>query len=111
MVTKAHRESTKQEGFKEYHRVKAKRTDAQIKSKRKLLEKQLQKEKVDEVKQEQEVFFDFQGKKKQGRRLFELKNAKVAFDEKILFRSLYLTVQKGERIAISGDNGSGKTTL
>ncbi|WP_413364259.1 ribosomal protection-like ABC-F family protein [Lysinibacillus sp. 3P01SB] len=108
---KAHRESTKQEGFKEYHRVKAKRTDAQIKSKRKLLEKQLQKEKVGEVKQEQEVFFDFQGKKKQGRRLFELKNAKVAFNEKILFRSLYLTVQKGERIAISGDNGSGKTTL
>lgn len=108
---KAHRESTKQEGFKEYHRAKAKRTDAQIKSKRRLLEKQLQKEKVEEVRKEHEVFFDFQGKKKQGRRLFELKNAKVAFGEKILFQQFHLTIQKGERIAISGVNGSGKTTL
>ncbi len=108
---KAHKQSTKQEGFKEYHRVKAKRTDAQIKSKRKLLEKQLQKEKVEEVKQEHDVFFDFQGKAKQGRRLFELKDVTVAFDNNVLFKHFHLTIQKGERIAISGDNGSGKTTL
>ena len=43
--------------------------------------------------------------------MFELKNAKVAFGEKILFQQFHLTIQKGERIAISGVNGSGKTTL
>ena len=42
---KAHAQSTKQEGFKEYYRVKAKRMDAQVKSKRKRLEKELRKSK------------------------------------------------------------------
>ena len=36
---KAHAQSTKQEGVKEFYRVKAKRMDAQVKSKRKRLEK------------------------------------------------------------------------
>lgn len=40
---KAHAQSTKKEGFKEYYRVKAKRTDAQVKSKQKRLEKELEK--------------------------------------------------------------------
>ena len=31
MVTKAHAQSTKQEGVKEFYRVKAKRMDAQVK--------------------------------------------------------------------------------
>ncbi len=44
MVEKAHDQSTKKEGFKEYHRVKAKRTDAQIKSKQKRLEKNWKKQ-------------------------------------------------------------------
>ena len=43
MVTKAHAQSTKQEGVKEFYRVKAKRMDAQVKSKRKRLEKELEK--------------------------------------------------------------------
>lgn len=41
---KAHAQSTKKEGFKEYHRVKAKRTDAQIKSKQKRLEQDWKKQ-------------------------------------------------------------------
>ncbi|MDI6660041.1 ABC transporter ATP-binding protein, partial [Bacillus subtilis] len=36
----AHAQSTKKEGFKEYHRVKAKRTEDHIKSKQKRLEKE-----------------------------------------------------------------------
>ena len=40
---KAHAQSTKQEGVKEFYRVKAKRMDAQVKSKRKRLEKELEK--------------------------------------------------------------------
>ncbi len=38
---KAHAQSTKQEGVKEFYRVKAKRMDAQVKSKRKRLEKRV----------------------------------------------------------------------
>ena len=42
---KAHAQSTKQEGVKEFYRVKAKRMDAQVKSKRKRLEKSWRKRK------------------------------------------------------------------
>ena len=53
MVQKAHAQSTKQEGVKEFI-VKAKRMDAQVKSKRKRLEKELEKAKVERV--ERRVF-------------------------------------------------------
>ena len=44
---KAHAQSTKKEFVKEYYRVKAKRMDAQVKSKQKRLEKELEKIKVE----------------------------------------------------------------
>ena len=49
---KAHKNPTKQEGFKGYYRLAAKRMDKQIRSKRRQLEKQLEHNKVEKVSDE-----------------------------------------------------------
>jgi len=108
---KAHAQSTKKEGFKEYYRVKAKRTDSQIKSKKKRLEKELEKSKIDRVEDEYEVQFSIQTNKKQGKRLLEAKGLTKTFGNKVLFKNANFTILHGEKIALVGPNGSGKTTL
>lgn len=108
---KAHAQSTKQEGVKEFYRVKAKRMDAQVKSKRKRLEKELEKTKVERVKEEYSVEFSIQASKKVGKRFLEVKQLRKKFNNRILFENVNFTIQHGEKIAIVGPNGSGKTTL
>ncbi|MFB4187060.1 ribosomal protection-like ABC-F family protein [Bacillus velezensis] len=108
---KAHAQSTKIEGFKEYHRVKAKRTDAQIKSKQKRLEKELEKAKAEPVEAEYEVRFSIEHRKKAGKRFLEVRDAAKLYDRRTLFKNVNFTVMHGEKIAITGPNGSGKTTL
>jgi len=108
---KAHAQSTKKEGFKEYHRVKAKRTDAQVKSKQKRLEKELEKAKVERVEPEYKVRFSIQANNKVGKRFLEVKNLSKKFDERTLFEKANFTIQHGDKVAIVGPNGSGKTTL
>ncbi|WP_282137539.1 ribosomal protection-like ABC-F family protein [Rossellomorea aquimaris] len=108
---KAHAQSTKQEGFKEYYRVKAKRTDSQVKSKQKCLEKELEKAKVDAVQEEHTVRFSLQVSNKTGKRFLEVKDLAKAFEGRILFRKANFTIQHGEKVSIIGPNGSGKTTL
>ncbi|MGM0898342.1 MAG: ribosomal protection-like ABC-F family protein [Bacillota bacterium] len=107
----AHANSTKQEGYKEYYRVKAKSMDAQVKSKQKRLEKELANEKVDAVKPEYAVEFAFGTNPKVGKRFLEVKNAGKSFGGKVLFQDVSFTVQHGEKLALMGANGSGKTTL
>ncbi|MGM0852444.1 MAG: ribosomal protection-like ABC-F family protein [Bacillota bacterium] len=108
---KAHAQSTKQEGYKEYYRVKAKRTDSQVKSKQKRLEKELEKAKVDAVEEEHSVRFSLQATHKTGKRFLEVKDLMKAFEGRILFRNANFTIQHGEKVSIIGPNGSGKTTL
>lgn len=108
---KAHAQSTKQEGVKEFYRVKAKRMDAQVKSKRKRLEKELEKTKVERVKEEYSVEFSIQASKKVGKRFLEVKQLRKEFNRRTLFENVNFTIQHGEKIAIIGPNGSGKTTL
>ncbi|THE13306.1 ABC-F type ribosomal protection protein [Bacillus timonensis] len=108
---KAHRQSTKQEGFKEFYRVKAKKMDKQIKSKRKRLEKELEKNKVDKPKEIEELQFHFTQSKKRGKRIVEVKNGGMRFGERLLFQESHFYVKFGERIGILGENGCGKTTL
>ncbi|NMH68216.1 ABC-F type ribosomal protection protein [Bacillus sp. RO3] len=108
---KAHAQSTKQDGYKEYYRVKAKRMDSQVKSKQKCLEKELEKAKVEAVAEEHSVRFSFHSSNRKGKRFLELKDVGKSFDGRKLFSNVNFTIQHGEKIAIMGPNGSGKTTL
>ena len=108
---KAHAQSMKKEGFKEYYRVKAKRMDAQVKSKQKRLEKELEKEKVEPVESEYNVRFSIKANNKVGKRFLEVKNVTKSFEGRTLFKNVNFTIQHGERVSIIGPNGSGKTTL
>lgn len=108
---KAHSQSTKQEGYKEYYRVKAKKMDTQVKSKRKRLEKELEKSRVERLTPEYTVQFSLPPNQKKGKRLIEVKDLRKSFDNKLLFKRVNFTIQTGEKIALAGPNGSGKTTL
>lgn len=108
---KAHSQSTKKEGVKEYYRVKAKRMDAQVKSKQKRLEKELEKAKAEPVESEYSVRFSIKAKNKTGKRFLEVKNLTKSFNERTLFKNVNFTIQHGEKVSIIGPNGSGKTTL
>ncbi len=107
----AHANSTKQEGYKEYYRVKAKSMDAQVKSKQKRLEKELANAAVDAVEPEYEVDFAFRANPKAGKRFLEVKKIGKSFGDMPLFTNASFTVQHGEKIAVVGANGSGKTTF
>lgn len=108
---KAHRDSTKQDGAKEYYRMKAKKMDRQVKSKRKRLEKELQKNQVEQPEKGREVQFQFQANNSRGKRVMEAIHAGKCFEERWLFKNSSFYMRYGERIGIIGENGCGKTTL
>lgn len=112
---KAHRESAKKGegrmGAKEYYRVKAKKKDIQIRSKRKRLEAELEKDGVEKPVEEASVTFDVKGGRRKGMRIFELRGVSKSYEKRTLFRDARFTVLSGERLALLGPNGSGKTTL
>ncbi|MED1203776.1 ribosomal protection-like ABC-F family protein [Heyndrickxia acidicola] len=107
----AHAQSTKQDGFKEYYRAKAKRMDSQVKSKQKRLEKELEKMKVDAPEPEYEVEFSFKANPKIGKRFLEVKHVEKSFEGRTLFKDVHFTIQHGEKVSVIGPNGSGKTTF
>lgn len=107
----AHADSTKHEFAKEFYRVKAKRMDAQVKSKQKRLEKELRKHQMDQPKKEYQVHFEFQNTTSTGKHLIELKHVSKTFNEKVILDNVNLTINYGDRIALSGENGAGKTTF
>lgn len=108
---KGHAQSTKLEGFKEYHRVKAKRLDSQVKSKKKRLEAELEKAKVEAVKPESEIRFSLGTNQRVGKRFLETKKVSLRFDDRLLFKDVNVTAQFGDKIAVTGTNGSGKTSF
>ncbi|AQQ52071.1 ribosomal protection-like ABC-F family protein [Planococcus lenghuensis] len=108
---KAHAESTKKDGYKEYYRMKAKKKEVQIRSKRKRLEAELEEGKIEKPYKEPEIFFEIRGNEKKGKRVLELNNISKRLGDRTLFSDVSFTVQHGERIRLVGPNGSGKTTL
>lgn len=117
---KAHRDSTKkgtaseskrQNGYKEYHRVKAKKLDNQIKSKMKRLNQELENNHVEQPRDEAKVRFEFQDSRKRGKRILEVRELSKQFGSRRLFEKSHFYMNHGERMALLGKNGSGKTTL
>ncbi|HLG27944.1 MAG TPA: ATP-binding cassette domain-containing protein, partial [Paenisporosarcina sp.] len=108
--SKAHADSTKQDGYKEFYRSKAKRRDTQIRSKRKRLEGELSKAKIDKPLEEKEISFSIEGNQKQGHRVIESKGVSKRFGEQVLWEKASFTIQRRERVALIGPNGCGKST-
>ncbi|WP_226668460.1 ribosomal protection-like ABC-F family protein [Metabacillus litoralis] len=108
---KAHRTMRDQEGFKEFHGVKAKKLDRAVKSKYKRLERELERNKVEKPMNEDLVHFQFQANKKRGKRIAEARNITKTFPTKDIFTESSFYFNHGERIGLVGPNGSGKTTL
>ncbi|MEH7084776.1 ABC-F type ribosomal protection protein [Neobacillus drentensis] len=116
---KAHRESTKkgkgpskrQNGIKEYHRVKAKKTDNQVKSKMKRLQNELEKNKLEKPLDEVQIRFQFDTQGKRGKRIVEAKNLAKSFENRTLFQKSNFYINYGDRLGLLGENGCGKTTL
>lgn len=109
--SKAHADSTKHEFNKEFYRVKAKKMDVQIRSKKKRLELELSKNTVDKPEEEKEVAFSIEGNKKKGKRIIEAKNLRKNFEKRILFQNSSFTILAKERVGLLGSNGSGKSTF
>ncbi|WML48185.1 ABC-F type ribosomal protection protein [Neobacillus sp. PS3-34] len=108
---KAHNQSTKQDGYKEYFRVKAKKMDKQVKSKAKRLQQELEKNKVEKPDEEAKVSFQFESAGKRGKRIIEARKITKKYGNRTVFNNSYFYIQHGEKIGLFGENGSGKTTL
>ncbi len=108
---KAHRTMRTEEGFKEYHGVKAKKRDQAIKSKLKRLNQELERNQVERPVDEPSVRFHFEGSEKRGKRVLEARDLTKHFGGRTLFNNSNFYVNYGERIGLVGPNGAGKTTF
>ena len=114
---KAHKEAGKKaietgnkSGGKQFNRAKAKKMDAQVKSKIKRLQK-LQVEGVDKPKEEGYIVFNGTSAGKIGSVVLEAKDISKAYDNKVLFNKSSFYIKQGEKVGVYGPNGCGKTTL
>lgn len=74
--------------------------------------KQLEKVKMIEIKRDpKRVKFRFPTPAPSGRQVLELQGVAKSYGEKIIYRSLDFSVERGQRIALVGENGAGKSTL
>ena len=57
------------------------------------------------------IHFNFPPCAKSGRTVLEIKHARKAYGDLVVFDDLNLHIERGDRIALVGPNGSGKSTL
>jgi ATP-binding cassette, subfamily F, member 3 len=81
---------------------------SQVQSRIKLLEKVVP---IEVPPERKKIHFDFPICAKSGRAVLELKRARKAYGDLIVFRDLQLHIERGDRIALVGPNGAGKSTL
>lgn len=54
---------------------------------------------------------DFTASSRKTKSLITLKNADIGYSNKVMFKSLNLSIEKSTRLGILGSNGTGKTTI
>ena len=81
---------------------------SQVQSRIKMLEKVVPIEIPPERKR---VHFTFPACAKSGRSAIELLQASKRYGDKVVFRSVDLLIERGDRLALVGPNGAGKSTL
>jgi ATP-binding cassette subfamily F protein 3 len=63
------------------------------------------------VLERRKISLDLRGRVRGGRKVIELRDASVAFDDDPVLLDVDLTVERGERLGIIGPNGAGKSVL
>jgi len=81
---------------------------SQVQSRIKLLEKVVP---IEVPPERRKIHFDFPACARSGRVVVELKHARKAYGDLVVFRDLNLHIERGDRIALVGPNGAGKSTL
>jgi ATP-binding cassette subfamily F protein 3 len=81
---------------------------SQVQSRIKMLEKVAP---IEVPPERKKIHFDFPVSVKSGRMVLELKHARKAYGDVVVFRDLSLHIERGDRIALVGPNGVGKSTL
>jgi ATP-binding cassette subfamily F protein 3 len=81
---------------------------AQVQSRIKLLEKVVP---IEVPPERKKIHFDFPVSAKSGRMVLELKHARKAYGDLVVFKDVSLHIERGDRIALVGPNGVGKSTL
>src|SRR5689334_4598051 len=81
---------------------------SQVQSRIKMLEKVVP---IEVPPERKKIHFDFPVSAKSGRMVLELKHARKAYGDVVVFKDLSLHIERGDRIALVGPNGVGKSTL
>jgi ATP-binding cassette subfamily F protein 3 len=81
---------------------------SQVQSRIKLLDKVVP---IDVPPERSTIHFHFPACAKSGRTVLELKQARKAYGDLVVFGDLSLHIERGDRVALVGPNGAGKSTL
>jgi ATP-binding cassette subfamily F protein 3 len=110
LLAQAERQDAKRAQLTRFiERFGAKATKArQARSKEKQLERM---EEVQVLEHRDTLRFQFALAPRSGREVLRLEGVRKAFGDRVVYRSLDASVQRGERVAVIGPNGAGKTTL
>ena len=81
---------------------------SQVQSRIKMLEKVVP---IEVPLERKKIHFDFPTCGKSGRTVLELKRARKAYGDRVVFAGVDLHIERGDRIALVGPNGTGKSTL
>jgi ATP-binding cassette, subfamily F, member 3 len=81
---------------------------SQVQSRIKMLEKVVP---IEVPPERKKIHFNFPSCAKSGRTVLELKDVRKAYGDLVIFDTLNLHIERGDRIALVGPNGVGKSTL
>jgi len=81
---------------------------SQVQSRIKMLEKVVP---IEVPPERKKIHFNFPSCAKSGRTVLELKNVRKVYGDLVIFDTLNLHIERGDRIALVGPNGVGKSTL